>query len=164
MNKVKHSSTEKEIKNLKYRYLLKILVLFIIVFVLISVAHYFLNKEPITYNNTTESNIDNKESYASVSTKETLVVKGAEFLEISGIYINSDEPNSSTVSAQITNTSNETHENLDLYIVLLDKNNNKLTSLDCKITKISPNEEILTYSSLSIDLFNCVNYYIALKK
>jgi len=164
-NKINNKDNKNKFNKFNFSLLLKIILLIVIILIISFLVYYFIKKSATSV--TSNNDITNEISYETsetVSTKQSLVVKGADYLEIVGVYINSDNSKNSTVSTKIKNTSNEIHENIELLIVLLDENDNKITSLDCKIDKIKPNEEVLTYSALSQDLSKCVNYSISFKK
>ena len=154
---------EKQTNILKLSTIIKILLLVLVIITIVIAIYYFFIHEHISSDNTNNIQVI-YETSEIVSTSEPLVVKGAEYLEIIGVYINSDNPKRSTVSTKIKNNSNETHENIELSITLLDKNDKTITTLDCKINNLEPNEETVTYTALMEDLSNCINYFITIKQ
>ena len=73
-------------------------------------------------------------------------------LEITGVHINSDDPNLSTVAARLKNNSDQSYENVNLRISLFDKDNNEITFLDYEIKKIEANGEAATHAAVKKDL------------
>lgn len=155
LNKI---STEKE--NFKFLKISIISVLLILTYFLFPI---YKNKLPTTYssdNSNTNSIINEIEK---VEIETVLTVKGAEYLEITGVHINSDNPELSTVTAKLKNNSDQSYENVNLRISLFDKNDMEITFLDYKIDKIEANGESSTFAALKRDLSNCENYSIELR-
>ena len=146
----------------------KILILFIIIILAYFIYDIYLKDLDIFNSSNAQSNIDSDiqiyEPTEKVEIETVLTVKGAEYLEITGVHINSDAPNLSTVAARLKNNSDKAYENVNLRISLFDKDNNEITFLDYKIDKIEANGDAATHAALKKDLSNCVNYSIALKK
>lgn len=146
----------------------KILILFIITILIYFIYDIYLKNLSIFNFSNVETDVDEDieiyEPTKKVEVETVLTVKGAEYLEITGVHINSDNPELSTISARLKNNSNESYENVNLRISLFDKDNNEITFLDYKIDKIEANDEAVTFAALKRDLSNCVNYSIALKK
>lgn len=166
MSTGKHSSKKIKTNKFKFSNLVRILLIILIIFIISIAIYYFTTYIQPSFADT-ENTTNTEPVYETsdiVNTKKSLVVKGADFLEIVGVYINSDNPKLSTVSTRIKNTSNEVHENIELRITLLDKNDNTITTLDCKIDKLEANEETITYGALMQDLSDCVNYFVAIRK
>lgn len=157
--------------NLKKKSLNKIFLLFlilIIISILVFEGYQYFREHPLSLPSS--GNVENSEALEEyeeasekVETKETLSVKGAEYLEITGLYINSDNPELSTVSAKLRNNSDKSYENVNIRITLFDKDNKEITFLDYKIDRVEANGEASTYAALKRDLSICVNYSIALK-
>lgn len=176
MGRGKHSSNAKhlnertgESQNLKVlKFILRIVILLIIIIAIYFVYEVFLKDLSIFNSSNTNSTFDdNAEIYEpteKVEIETVLTVKGAEYLEITGVHINSDNPELSTVAARLKNNSDQYYENVNLRISLFDKDNNEITFLDYKIDKIEANGEAATHAAVKRDLSNCVNYSIALKK
>ena len=173
MSKGKHAANAKHFdeptgKKSILKTLFKIVILLIII-ILAYLAYdlYFKNLDIFNPSNT-QSNVDDDieiyEPTEKVEIETVLTVKGAEYLEITGVHINSDDPKLSTVAARLKNNSDQSYENVNLRISLFDKDNNEITFLDYKIDKIEANGEAATHAALKKDLSNCVNYSIALKK
>ena len=141
----------------------KFTISFFILLIIISIIAicYFFIKNPSSPDDN-NINTENAEIPEISSIKNSLIVADAKHLEIVGIYINSNDTNYSTVSAKIKNNSNEICENIVLCISLLDKNNEIITSLDCKISKIEPNKQKITSATLPQDLSMCENYSVSL--
>ena len=105
MSKGKHSADTNSPKSEKsiLKTILKI-VIFLIILILIYFVYDYLS-------NTTPSDVyDNPEIYEpteKVEIETVLTVKGAEHLEITGVYINSDNPELSTVAARLKNNSDQ---------------------------------------------------------
>lgn len=168
MPKGKHlnkTSTEKE----NFRFL-KIFIISLLLILTYFLFQIYKNKLPTAYssdNSSTNSIIDEIEEIyeptEKVEIETVLTVKGAEHLEITGVHINSDNPELSTVTAKLKNNSDQSYENINLRISLFDKDNNEITFLDYKIDKIEANGESSTFAALKRDLSNCENYSIALK-
>ena len=160
---------DKQANNFNFFKIIKILLIPLVLFILLILIYLVITNISHSYVNT-DSNIENTINSEPVykisettSTKESLIVKGAEYLQIIGVYINSDNPKQSSVSIRIKNTSTETHTNLELLIALLDKNNKTITTLDCKIDELASNEETITYCVLMQDLSECVNYSFSIR-
>ena len=156
MTKGKHlnkTSTEKE--NFRFLKIFIISVLLILTYFLFQI---YKNKLPTAYSS------DNYNTDSIINEIETvLTVKGAEYLEITDVHINSDNPELSTVTAKLKNNSDVSYENVNLRISLFDKDNNEITFLDYKVDKIEANGEASTFAALKRDLSNCENYSIELK-
>jgi len=176
MSRGKHSSDAKHLDtsankkyNLKFlKIIFKILLLFIIIIVSYFIYDTFFKDLSIFNSSIKDNNInENSEIYEpseKVETETFLTVNGAEYLQITGVYINTDNPELSTVSARLKNNSNQSYENVNLRISLFDENNNEITFLDYKIDKIEANGDVSTFAASKKDLSDCVNYSIALKK
>lgn len=168
----KHS-TSSNFKNINKRniqkkivkFLLLIIIILIIAIIAFFTYSYFVKKMSGTL--TSASEISEEEQYIyseKVEVSKNTSVKGAEYLEITGVYINSDNPKLSTVSARLKNTSDKSYENIKLRITLYDENNNQITTLDYKIAKIEANGEAITHATLKRDLSNCKDYAITLQE
>lgn len=172
MSRGKHSAQAKhfneQIDEKSNSKIFKILILFIIIILAYFIYDIYLKDLDIFNPSNAQSNIDNDiqiyEPTEKVEIETVLTVKGAEYLEITGVHINSDDPNLSTVAARLKNNSDQAYENVNLRISLFDKDNNEITFLDYKIDKIEANGDAATHAALKKDLSNCVNYSIALKK
>ena len=172
MSRGKHSAQAKhfneQIDEKSNSKIFKILILFIIIILAYFIYDIYLKDLDIFNPSNAQSNIDNDiqiyEPTEKVEIETVLTVKGAEYLEITGVHINSDDPNLSTVAARLKNNSDQAYENVNLRISLFDKHNNEITFLDYKIDKIEANGDAATHAALKKDLSNCVNYSIALKK
>lgn len=189
MSNGKHSSSEKHInesknkksskmdssykkqgnskKRLKIVLLIFLLIIVIAIIIFFIYRYFYCSKKLPTYNgnNFEEKNMEVcYEPTEKAETKDTLTVEGAEYLEITGLYINSDNPKLSTVAAKLKNNSDKSYKNVSLRITLFDKDNKSITSLDYKVDKIEANGEASTFAAVKQDLSNCVNYSIALKK
>lgn len=162
-------SIEKEKSGNKRILTIVLLSIFLIVAILVSIFFiykYYLKDILVNSNNTLDQ--ENLGSYyeptKKANTEESLTVTGAEYLEITGLYLNTDNPNISTVAAKLKNTTNISYDNVSLRITLLDKDDNVITSLDYKINNIEANGEASTFAAVKQDLSNCVNYSISLEK
>lgn len=155
--------------------LLKFLLVLIMVILIYLIYDTFLKDISIFNFNKTSDTDTNSETIADekielyeptekVEIETILTVNGAEYLEITGVHINSDNPELSTVAARLKNHSDQSYENVNLRISLFDKDNNEITFLDYKIDRIEANGEAATFAALKRDLSNCVNYSIALIK
>ena len=176
MRRGRHSAKAKhfdepsgEKSNLKIlKILFKIFLLFIIIILTYFIYDIYLKDLDILNSSNTQDNVDDDieiyEPTEKVEIETVLTVKGAEYLEITGVHINSDNPELSTVAARLKNNSDQSYENVNLRISLFDKDNNEITFLDYKIDKIEANGEAATHAAVKRDLSNCVNYSIALKK
>lgn len=170
MSRGKHSADTNSQKSQKsiLKTIFKI-VIFLIILILIYFVYDLFLKDLDIFNlsdtqNKFEDNIEIYEPTEKVEIETVLTVKGAEHLEITGVYINSDNPEQSTVAARLKNNSDQSYENVNLRISLFDKDNNEITFLDYKINKIEANGEAATHAAVKKDLSNCINYSIALKK
>lgn len=170
MNRGKHSADTNSRKSEKsiLKTIFKI-VIFLIILILIYFVYDLFLKDLDIFNlsdsqNDVEDNIEIYEPTEKVEIETILTVKGAEHLEITGVHINSDNPELSTVAARLKNNSDQAYENVNLRISLFDKDTNEITFLDYKINKIEANGEAATHAAVKKDLSNCVNYSIALKK
>ena len=149
---------------------LKIFLIFILIILIYFLFKIYINDLPLdssSDNSSTNSIIDEIEEIyeptEKVEIETVLTVKGAEYLEITGVHINSDNPELSTVTAKLKNNSDQSYENVNLRISLFDEDNNEITFLDYKIDKIEANGVSSTFAALKRDLSNCENYSIALK-
>ena len=170
--------SHKTINTTKKKKTFLIAVAISIVIILIFLGYIHFRNHPIflfSYNaitNTVDDEVETYEKYveklgeASEKVKSTrsVTVKGAEYLEITGIHVNSDNPKLSTISAKLKNLSDIPRYNVDIRITLFDKNSKEITFLDYKIDTIEPRGEASTYAALKRDLSNCKSYTIALKK
>lgn len=166
MSRGKHSAKQKHFDASAIKFVFKILIFFILVVAVYFVYDIYLKDLPI-FSNLDLSFNKNTEVYEpteKVEIKTTLTVNGAEYLEITGVYINSDNPELSTVAARLKNNSDQSYENVNIRINLFDKDNNEITFLDYKIDKIEANGQASTFAALQKDLSNCVNYSIVLIK
>ena len=158
MNKGKHSSIKKHFNMSTTRVVFKIII--VLIFILVGYLIYdilSLETKPTT-NTDTQIN----EPTEKVEIKTTLTVNGAEHLEVTGVYINSDNPELSTVAARLKNHSDQSYENVNIRINLFDTDNNEITFLDYKIDKIEAHGQASTFAALEMDLSNCVNYSLTL--
>lgn len=166
MSRGKHSANEKHFNTSTAKIVFKVLIFLIIV--IIGYLVYNICTKNWSVFSTLDLNFNkDTEVYKpteKVEIKTTLTVNGAEYLEITGVYINSDNPNLSTVAARLKNNSDQSYENVNIRINLFDKDNNEITFLDYKIDKIEPHGEASTFAALEKDLSNCVNYSITLIK
>ena len=144
-----------------------IILLFILALILLLI---FKNKiinlfyKSTTVATTTNENViisSNTESTDASAKKTKKTVIGANYLEILSFNLNYSL-NNSEVSSSIKNNSSETHNNLNLLITFLDKNNNIITTLNCPIKSIEPNETKHTYGIVDLDLSNYAHYEISL--
>lgn len=156
-----------EKENFKFLKIFLIFILIILIYFLFKIYINDLLLDSSSDNSSTNSIIDEIEEIyeptEKVEIETVLTVKGAEHLEITGVHINSDNPDLSTVTAKLKNNSDQSYENINLRISLFDKDNNEITFLDYKIDKIEANGESSTFAALKRDLSNCENYSIALK-
>ncbi len=187
MKSDKHTSRTKHFNNsndyahttqpTKKKKTLLILVVISIIAIVIFLGYLYFSNYPISLFSNNNANMANHEietyekyieklgeASAKVKTSQSVTVKGAEHLEITGLHINSDNPKLSTVSAKLKNLLDSPCYNVDIRITLFDKNNKQITFLDYKINMIEPHGETSTYAALKCDLSNCKNYTIALKK
>ncbi|MBQ2836137.1 MAG: hypothetical protein IJE68_04820 [Clostridia bacterium] len=173
MSRGKHSANVKHFdeptgKKSILKTLFKIVILFIIIILAYFAYDLYLKDLDIFKSSNSQSIVDDDieiyEPTEKVEIETVLTVKGAEYLEITGVHINSDDPKLSTVAARLKNNSDQAYENVNLRISLFDKDNNEITFLDYKINKIEANGEAATHAAIKKDLSNCVNYSIALKK
>ncbi len=171
----KKSNRNKEKKPIFNKVLIYILTIVIIAIVLAIgyFAYEYFKEHPIDFfNNSNDNNVVSGEGYMEelgeesekVEATKPLTVIGAEYLEITGVDINSDGSKLSTVSSKLKNLSNKEYENINIRITLFDKDDNEITFLDYKIDKLEANEETSTYASLKRDLSNFGSYSITLIK
>lgn len=111
------------------------------------------NQKMIILPNDTQSDLPSEEFIETIT--------GAEYLEISSFALDCSS-NKSEVTASIKNNSLEIHNDLNILITFLDKNNNIVTTLTCPIKSIGPNEIKHTYGIVNLDLSNCIDYEISL--
>lgn len=163
--KLDTSNTQAQKKNAPKIILYTFIILAIVVAGVLLYNHYNIN-EDITSSDNNNENLPEVyyDPTKTANIKETLTVNGADYLEVSGLYINNDNPNLSTVSAKLKNISDKSYKNVCLRITLLDKENKIITAVDYKIDTISPNEYASTYAAIKQDLSKCENYAISLKK
>lgn len=133
-------------------------------------VHFAKPKEDSNNENdlstSTEMSFENSTSYElseDGEAKESIYVEGAEYLEIIKFNVIANE-DISTVSAKFKNNSNESYEDIELRITLLDDNNVEITSLDYIIDKIEANGEVLAHGAVKEDLSNCTTCTVALRK
>jgi len=134
----------------KFFIILFFTILLIILFVFRdNLISLFYNSDIVT----TESSAIILDSQPETTVSESFIktVLGAEYLEVSAFTLNCLS-NSSEVSASIKNNSTETHNNLNLIITFLDENSNIVTTLNCPIKSIEPNEEKSTYGIVDLNL------------
>ena len=157
MPKGKHlNKTTDEKENFRFLTIFIICVLLILIYFLFQI---YVNKLPAvsSSDNSNPNSIigGTEEIYEpteKVEIETVLTVKGAEYLEITGVHINSDNPELSTVTAKLKNNSNQSYENVNLRISLFDEDNNEITFLDYKIDKIEANGDAATHAALKKDL------------
>ncbi len=173
MSKAKHSySKRKESKKKSEKSFFKkffiCLIVLLLFCILLGIGYfgfkYFYNDNP--YIQIQKKYKDNEQFHKAseiVSITDTLQVKDAEYLEISGFKIK-NEDNLYKISSDIENKSNESHSNIDLRIFFFDEKQEIITTLDYKIDNIDANGEISTFATLKRNLDNCKYYSVALKK
>lgn len=160
--------TEPKEKSKFSKIVFKILILFIIIIFLYFVYDIYLKNWSFpTLDDDIEANKKEEEIYeiiGKIGVQTSLPVEGAEYLEITGVYIDVDDSGRSKISAKLKNNSDESYESVDLRLNLLDENNNEILFFDFKINRIDANSVAATYATLKQDLSDCVNYSIVLKK
>lgn len=140
----------------------------LIVAILIATSYFFYNifiKNPyIPFFEvfTINTDVEIPETIGDVNVETSLIVNGADYLEVTGVYINSDNPELSTVAAKLKNNSEQSYENVNLRITLLDKDNSEITSLFYEIDKIEANSDSSTFAALARDLFDCTKFKVTL--
>lgn len=162
----------------KKTHILFILLFIFIIAIFIFLGYQYFSNHPfsIFHHHSTSNTLDDEtetyekyieqigEASEKVKTTQSVTVKGAEYLEITGLHINNDNPKLSTISAKLKNLSDKSYHNVDIRITLFDKNNKEITFLDYKIDTIHAYGEVNTYATLKRNLSNCKDYTIALKK
>lgn len=149
-----------------------ILIIIAILAVIVYFGYQYFKEHPIDlFSKSNHDDVSNEEyveelgeESEKVEPTKPLTVIGAEYLEITGVYVNSDDPKLSTVSSKLKNLSNKEYKNINIRITLFDKDDKEITFLDYKIDKLEANGETITYAALKRDLSNFESYSITLIK